>query len=467
MKFRSLFAALSMLIMVCIGVLLSLGYSHAKETSKKITYIPSETDQVLTNPYMGFSIDATNVKSEQPVRMVHANLSWRELEPEKGFFQFDSIEKKFNFSFWKSKDVKIVLRVVLDYPSSRSHMDIPDWLYSEMGEKGHWYDNDYGKGFSPDYANPVLIENHERLMKELGQRYNKSPQIAFIQLGSIGHWGEWHTWDDEAIYIPFPKHEITDQYALHYVKYFPDKKLLMRRPHQVALDHQMGLFNDAFGKTVSTLSGFMKWYTEGYTSWLTKETEPAMPDFWTKAPSGGEFSHPTKYFEDEQIEETIRQARLTHVTWMGPSSPFQAKKDGPLQANIDRFLKTVGYRFVITRETHEKQVSAGGVLNVQLSVTNRGVAPFYYKWPVELSLSDDKGNIVYQKAAAADIREWLPGEHQFLEALRLPDDLPAGKYRVNVAILDPERGIPGIEFANDGRRADGRYALGQVSVYSR
>ncbi len=91
----------------------------------------------------------------------------------------------------------MIIRLVLDYPNKENSMQIPKWLYNEIGGDGTWYDISYGKGFSPNYENKTLIYYHEKLIKALGERYNSSSEIAFIELGSIGHWGEWHTYEDD------------------------------------------------------------------------------------------------------------------------------------------------------------------------------------------------------------------------------------------------------------------------------
>ncbi|WP_166242818.1 DUF4832 domain-containing protein [Paenibacillus turpanensis] len=463
---RKKIGAIALFIVLCIAGFSLHEVLLADQMGKRVHYYPAETDEVLNNPYMGFSVDAKEKNAaSQPFRLAHANVTWRLLEPEKGEYDFAQFEEMINLQYWKERDVSIVLRLLLDYPRDYSHMDIPDWLYEEIGESGTWYELEYGKGFSPDYAHPLLIQYHERLVKALGERYNNNPQIAFIQLGSIGHWGEWHTWDeDDGNKIKFPDEEITDQYALHYVRYLNNKFLLMRRPHEVALNHNMGLFNDAFGKTESTIEGFLDWYTNGYTSWLTGEEEPAMPDFWVRSPSAGEFSHETKYVEDANIEETIRQAKLTHVSWMGPYAPSREKAGSRLQHNIDRFLKTVGYRFVVAKESHEPSIKAGQTLHIEMKLVNRGVAPFYFAWPLELSLVDSTGRIAAAGLGKTDVRKWLPGENTAKETLQIPHDLVPGVYTVHVAILDPETGKPGIRFATAGGRKDLRYPLGQVTV---
>ncbi|MCY9665508.1 DUF4832 domain-containing protein [Paenibacillus alginolyticus] len=449
-----------------LGILCVFGYRQlmATEVINRVSYFPAETNQVLNNPFMGLVIDARDNEAKQPFRLAYANLTWADLEPEKGKYAFDAIEKKFQFALWKEKGVSLILRVVLDYPSHTPHKDIPDWLFKEIGEKGVQYDSGYGKGFSPDYNNLTLIENHERLIQALGNRYNNDSQIAFIELGSVGHWGEWHTNNEGNSPIEFPKEDVSDQYVQHYLHYFDQKRLMMRRPHEIALNHGLGLFNDAFGSRKSTIDGFLQWYTYGYKSWLTQNDQPAMPDFWKSAPSGGEFASGGNNFNDAHIEETLLQAKLTHVSWLGPSAPYNEPLGGRLQSNIDRFLKTIGYRFVIAKESHEKDIHAGNPLHVKLTMINRGVAPFYFAWPLELSLTDEQGAIVSQMRSSIDIRDWLPGEKEVSSTLPIPKNLAPGNYKINAAILNPQTGKPEVDFANDGKRSDGRYSLGSVRV---
>ncbi|MBM7567701.1 DUF4832 domain-containing protein [Paenibacillus sacheonensis] len=439
----------------------------ASTAPPRVSFVPVETTtQLLNNPYMGFVADARYDDAKQPLRLAHVNLRWSELEPTKGNYAFDEVERAFNLALWKQRDVKLILRVVLDYPQEEEHKDIPQWLYEEIGKKGTVYDNPYGKGFSPDYSNPLLIQYHKQLIQKIAERYNDDPSIAFVEIGSVGHWGEWHTYDGDVkkLVIPFPKHAITDQYVQPYIDYFTNKPLMMRRPHAIALAHGMGLFNDAFGEPNSTINGFLDWYSNGYTNWLTQEAEPAMPDFWTKAPSGGEFSSGSTLLSDANIEEALREAKLTHVSWMGPYAPTSEPVNGPMQSNIDRFLTTIGYRFVIAEESHEEELNAGDTLHVKLKVNNRGVAPFYFNWPLELGLTDEAGTLLTTISTKVDIRSWLPGYSEASAELPIPSDLMEGNYRITAAILNPGTGLPGIQLPIDGKRDDGRYTLGSLMV---
>lgn len=440
----------------------------AEKTEEAVAvYRPEKLDQVLNNPYMGFAPDAKGGPYPLPHRLVYSNVTWRELEPVKGEYDFAGFEKRIKLEEWSRQGVKLILRVVLDVPRSSSRLAIPDWLYEETGKDGTWYDADIGKGFSPNYGNEVLLNHHRELIAKLGERYNRDSRIAFIELGSLGHWGEWHTWQDDKLAIPFPKADVTDQYVGHYLSAFPDKHLLMRRPYAITRDKRLGLFNDMFGNAEHTTEGFERWYKEGYKFWLTGEAIPAVPDFWVYAPSGGELADAgegDKYFRQDTIEETLVQAKNTHLSWLGPSSPTDQAYDSDTLRNIHRFLNTIGYRFRIVSESHAQAAAPGSNLRIHMIWTNEGVAPFYYAWPLELSLADASGSIAAAARSDEDIRTWLPGNKKVVSELRIPSSLPEGEYTLCAAILDPDTDLPGIELAMKGKRQDGRYSLGKVTV---
>jgi hypothetical protein len=441
--------------------------SNSQKDGNIVVYQPQKDDSVMTNPFIGFAPWANSTSYSQDHSLVYANFTWRQLEPEKGQYDFSAIEKENNLEYWKKKNVKLIFRIVLDTPGPSKHMDIPDWLYQEINQDGTWYDHAWGKGFSPNYSNKKLIALHEELLKKLAERYNNDPEIAFIELGSIGHWGEWHTLQQDGIYIPFPKLPVVETYVNQYVKYFSNKILLMRRPHQIALDNKMGLYNDMFGKKKDTVDSFWNWVKNGYTLWLTGEKMPAMPDYWKYGPTGGELApvaHREDYFSSANFSETISELNLTHVSWVGPGSPADYPRDGKLQPKIDQLLKKMGYHFRIVKETHPQKVKPGDSFMMTMDGENSGVAPFYYSWPLEISLADAKDKIVYKQQVNTDIRKWLPGMFKVDESISLPSDLPAGEYHLCVAILDPATKKPGMNLEMAGKRDDGRYKLGKIII---
>jgi len=461
--------SLALALCMVLGVMGSSMVAEAASTS----YYPTEIDDVLTNPYMGWVPWATKTSWQQPHTMVYAAVLWSELEPDaRGQFDWEAFETKNNFDYWESKGVKINIRFYMDQPTSSSHMDIPKWLYNKMGsDKGDYYDCSIGKGFSPNYSDSVLISEHERVIKALGERYNSDPNIAFIQIGSLGHWGEYHCWpyssSEGGPSGEFPPENIANQYVNHYVKYFSSDKLTMRRATHVGKANQMGLFNDMFGDTASLEASGWGWWsqiTNGYSDDVGYQ-QPAMPDFWKYGPSGGEFGNgnAAMYLTDSTVDETVRLAQVSHTSWLGPCSPADIEKDGPNQKNVDKLLKTMGYRFVLEKVTHETSTTAGKNVAVTMRWNNKGVAPFYFQWPVRIGLANDNGVVTYT-TVSADIREWLPGQTTVSTDLIVPSTISEGTYKLVVAMIDPATNKPGINLAIKGKRSDGWYELDTIKV---
>jgi hypothetical protein len=426
----------------------------------------TEINNVLNNPYMGWAPWAEWGPYPQPHRLVYAQFTWGELEPAKGNFNWSALETRLKFSYWKGRNIKIVLRFMLDLPGSSTHRDIPDWLFLEINQEG----TSYKTGLSPNYKNSALISNHARVISALAERYNNDPGIAFVEIGSLGHWGENHTVylvpSDAGYMPPIP---ISNQYVQHYINSFTNKKLLMRRPFQIAKDNRFGLYNDMFGNPAET-ERFIDYFTSGYSSpgdWgFASGSYPSMPDFWQYSPSGGEVGDcpGSTYFTDTNIQRTVQYAVYSHTSWIGPCAMADQPVGSPLQNNIDSLMRTVGYRFVLQSVNLSAAVNAGDSLNVAMQWNNKGVAPFYYLWPLELSLSDNSGNIAVKANTNEDIRTWLPGTKSMSYALSIPSTLAPGTYSLCTAILDPDTGNPGVDFAMTGRRPDGRYDIGTVTV---
>ncbi|WP_091183711.1 S-layer homology domain-containing protein [Paenibacillus catalpae] len=447
-------------------------------------FYPRQSFELLNNPYTGWvawakdSSKPDGTAYPQQHSMVYAGISWRELEPVKGQFDWEGIEQKYQFAYWASQGKRINLRIVLDTPTADpSHKDIPDWLYDELaaeGNAGIWYDTqEVGSGFSPNYNSSTLLAEHERMIAKVAERYDNDPRIAYVQLGSLGHWGEWHTWPSGS--GVFPKLSISDQYVQHYLDAFENKQIGMRKPFPIASEQQVGLFNDVFGIKSST-EEWVGWTQNGWAGIGESVDDPAdaaaaqaasaMPDFWKYAYSGGEFANgnPESWLTDDAIMESLRQMRVSHTSWLGPSSPARTAYGTDIQSNIETMQKLMGYRYVIEAVKHSGSAARGTSISVETVLNNKGVAPFYQDWKLEYSLADANGTIVYKQQQDTDLRSLLPGRHVMDNRLDLPSALAAGSYKLNVAVIDPATDAPGMKLAIEGKRPDGRYEVGSLTV---
>ena len=117
---------------------------------------------------------------------------------------------------------------------------------------------------------------------------------------------------------------------------------------------------------------------------------------------------------------------------------------------------------------------------VSFKVINTGSTPFYYNWPVEISLLDPatKQPVWKQTCNNLDIRTWLPGdkwddesdiytipaEIYSVNQTFLLADVPSGEYIIALAILDPGGNLPCARFAIKNYYNGGRHPIGKVGV---
>lgn len=426
---------------------------------KGVNYLVETGDKPISNPFKGWvcSADDTNIK--QKVNLAFVLVKWSDIEPESGIYDFEKLETKNYFDDWEKNSVKMVLRVVCDYPrDNKDNITIPIWLYNKIKGDGDWYNNSYGYGFSPNYSNPVFLNEHEKLITALGKYYNKDSRIAYIQLGSIGHWGEWHVNYDEGV-RELPKSNVTDKYVKHYINSFPNKMLLMRRPYTIAKKYKFGLFNDSFAHIEST-NTWRSWIADGYTSDQNGEVLPDMNDFWKVAPSGGEIAsyESLEYYLDDKFEETYDQLIKSHATFLGPNSP--AYEEGLLQENIEKLSADMGYSFTINNFILYNN-SFGNNIKLKIEWSNIGIAPIYVNWPVKVSLLNMENQEVSYDLPDINITKWIPGKHPMDVTFPNTKKLPKGKYKIVVAILDPSTMEPAIELALKKKVREFTYIIGE------
>ena len=129
---------------------------------------------------------------------------------------------------------------------------------------------------------------------------------------------------------------------------------------------------------------------------------------------------------------------------------------------VDRWLKRMGYRFVLRKFTYPARVPPGGRLGFDKWWENKGVAPCYRQFPVAVRLKGQQAAVVL--ATGADIREWLPGDIVYDSGVVVPFGTPAGDYELQLAVIDPQTRQPKVRLAIEGGGEDGWYTLGKLRV---
>ena len=415
-----------------------------------------ESQAAFGNPLMGYAPSAWYNEVSEDISLLYMDITWAELEPEEGVYNWASIDEENQISRWRKEGKHLVFRFVCDIPGEEAHMDIPEWLYEKSGKAGKWYDGEYGKGFAPDYNNPTIISCHEQAVKALGEHFGQDGLISYVELGSLGHWGEWHVNYSEGIQR-IPREAVREKYILPWTKAFPDAMILMRRPFASAEKYGFGLYNDMTGQPEATQSWF-DWINNGgeYDQTGEKNVIVPMNDFWKTAPSGGEFTSSLSMEEmlDTNLSGTVEMIREAHTTFLGPKIPDENYVDG-----YKEVLKNMGYRLWISM-AELKNTAKGSRL--KLTWENSGVAPMYKEWPVYVYIEDESGKLVEKSRISIKISSLLPGEKATtltaLETERLNSLLEKG-YRLSVGIEDPMTELPCVRFAMEALYQEGKNYL--------
>lgn len=431
--------------------------------SKRVELHPVKSDKPLSNPMVGFAPSADYYEIVKDNTLVYVDVTWREWEPQKGVFDYKRLEQENFLDEWRSKGKQVVFRFVCDIPGDEKHLDIPDWLYEEIDQEGDWYDTDYGQGFSPNYLNKTLIERHRQAIKALGERYGGDDFFCYIELGSLGHWGEWHTKYEDGIQR-MPNADVRELYVLPYVEYFPNAMMLMRRPFNPAKEFGLGLFNDMTGLEEDT-EEWLNWIENGGAYGETGEENALspLPEAWKTTPIGGEFTSAISMEQmlNKDIKTTKRLISLSHMTFIGPKCPCDTETGSEYTQGVNSVLSLLGYRLRIKKATLIDSVLQPIGLRVELDWVNDGIAPLYKKWDVYLYLFDQQGNEILKNQVVFDPRSVVDASVVKSKTDLPTRELPDGVYDIGVAIINPTTKQPAIAFAMENTRVDRIYILGQ------
>lgn len=418
--------------------------------SRTKTY--AEDPAAFANAQIGYA-PAVRSREYTDVTLRYLELTWRQVEPEPGQYDWQEIEETYGLAALRQEGVHLVLRFVCDVPGETQHLDIPDWLYAQTGN-GSWYTTAYGSGYSPDYADPVFRAAHKRVLAALGDYFGSDGFVSYVELGSLGHWGEWHIKTREGL-VPMPEQTIRDAYVQDTLAAFPGALVLMRRPFRIAAQAGLGLYNDMTGDADDT-EEWLGWIEQG--GWYGQEPDAltAMPEFWRSAPAGGEFTSATamKTLLSTQLPQTLALIRQSHMSFLGPKIA-----DPQYKAGYRAVLKELGYRLQVE---HARLTAGPGGSTLTVTLTNTGNAPFYWDWPVNLYVEDAAGNTLETQMLPLQLQGLQPGARQTvsvsLQTVRQCWAFRSGK-RITLGIVDPMTGRDAVRLAIKAERENGRSVL--------
>ena len=194
---------------------------------------------------------------------------------------------------------------------------------------------------------------------------------------------------------------------------------------------------------------------------------------WKYAPITGEPpGWVASLYGDCYYDDLERQIREYHATSFGNGNYGMYDLPDCARENLRNAFKAAGYRIVIENGSLSTIFSAGGDFTIGLNWKNIGIAPTYEKWDVVFELKDNANNAVWSGTSSFtpgtnnETGSLIPSTEptQVIDQFKLPANIAAGEYRLNMVIRDPSGYRSPLPLAIEGRNDDGSYTLKNIFV---
>jgi hypothetical protein len=200
-------------LLVLLAILTSAAWNPAYATATDVVTTFRETDETFANPGQGWMTmrRLPDVPGRFPYSVAYFRLNWEELEPVEGQYNWRLIDEA--IAAWAKREARIAFRIMTTNAHSKGYYCSPKWLF-DAGCKSFEYvagGADIASGgaritrIEPDYGDRLYLEKHGQFIKALAERYDGNPQIEFLDIGSYGIWGEWHTKHPQADHRHVPE----------------------------------------------------------------------------------------------------------------------------------------------------------------------------------------------------------------------------------------------------------------------
>ena len=111
------------------------------------------------------------------------------------------------------------------------------------------------------------------------------------------------------------------------------------------------------------------------------------------------------------------------------------------------------------------QLAPGALLVLRQKWVNRNVGRCYKRYPLQVSLVDDRGQAVFSAIDLGfDQTGWVQGETYELRSMfQLPKGISPGAYDLRIALADWQ-GVPQIKLGIAGEDGNKRYQVGKIRI---
>lgn len=390
----------------------------------------TETEHVECYPVPDYVEEKGRAQGYYPdCSVVYIRILWKEFEPFEGEYNYPFIEEILR----KAKENNQTVMFRLMQHSTRESDDVPDWLKAKIKCPAR----PQGMRVKDCPSDPKFLEYFGRAVRAFGERFDKDPTLAFMDVSLPGSWGE-------GSHVDLFTKEDLEKFVDIYTEVFQNTLLIGQTCIPWLVQHSnektsMGWRADCIGKPNLTYE------------MLPPKVEK-MGDIWKK----GHISFEAYWWLSEWQRQGWDLDTIIDILLSWHVSTFNAKSlpiPWEWKDTIDAWIAKMGYHFVIDSFACPSSYSLNGKVRAVIEIDNVGVAPIYHQIPLYLRLKGENG--VWEIRTDTDIRAWLPGKRKEEIDIPFPKGLQAGEYEIQLGLGGDE--YPKAYFATDAP-LDGHYA---------
>ncbi len=412
------------------------------------------SEKVLKNPHKGWyhhyyddgqwgygTKSESDLENFPGMNDLYIRLPWSDLEPEEGKFNWAVIDNVINK--WTAKDYSISFCITAK--EANITYATPEWV-KNAGAKGAYYPIWGVNAWEPDYGDPIFLAKLEDFHRAFAARYDGKPWLEYVHIGSYGDWGEGHTSFSSQKSFPvdaLKKHiDIYKKYYLKSTLAIGDGWVNDRRDNNGYLLRDYILQN---GITFKDDSVNVSYYVDTFPVTYSVQSPELFDQVFRNKPAILEMQHYSLQKKDNNwigVDGSIKGGELlkgaidiSHATFVG----YHGYADEWLKENrtlAEKLANRMGYWYFLKSAQLPVSITRGRSATFKLKWENHGVAPAYHSYRLKLALKGT--NVTYtQYLTEANNKSWLPGatiEENY--SVNVPPTLPAGKYKVTVALLE-------------------------------
>lgn len=483
-----------------IGLILSGCFS--KTTENRQTIHPKETDDPISNPYMGWGLwagphgfgntekdysleqNTTGFGDNAPLfKWMMIDWDWASLEPKEGQYNWAGLDSL--LSYWSKKNKQFVIRFwFTDDPGwngAKGYPVCPQWIY-EKGLATNTYEGE-GKAIhrQPDYKHPsfrnIFLPSIEAFLKEFARKYDyPGTPVIFIQTQGYGHWADNATWYSKYLFPSWQiKHDLLYDIIKIYQNTFKNINLFQfAGPDWDVNETTQSTEEQLYRKGLENILGQNDNFGMIWTGFIDAVgRRDVMETFWHKNPVFAEdnwnYNDLKKLGTKGTLDENLEVVLSWHANFMHFYQDFESYKQciSEDRSIFEKGLKSggLGYRIVPVLVSYPSEVEAGHIMLFRHSWENRNVGRLYAHRALKIYLTDDNGKAIFTLLERGfNLTRLVKGEtYSVVTSFRTKETIPPGKYNVLLSLVDKDE-KPDIQLSIEGNDGQNRYKIGTIRI---